>query len=127
MNLETHQIRILALIKSQDNLNLICGALDNANLAFTLDHIETIALFLEALDSASPDLILVDYVAFAATDLSVLSIAQTRCPDVPFIFIADGAHEDAVIESLSAGATDYVLDAKLKRLVPVIILALREE
>jgi len=47
-------------------------------------------------------------------------------PEIPFIFVSGRLGEEAAIESLKSGATDYVLKNRLSRLVPAVHRALDE-
>jgi PAS domain-containing protein len=47
-------------------------------------------------------------------------------PDLPFIFVSGTLGEEAAIEALKLGATDYVLKHRMSRLVPAVQRALRE-
>jgi PAS domain S-box-containing protein len=58
--------------------------------------------------------------------MSALRLAQQMAPDVPFIFVSGVMGEDAAIEALTEGATDYVLKDKLTRLEPAVKRALRD-
>ncbi len=41
--------------------------------------------------------------------LAALALARARRPELPFIFVSGTLGEEAAIDSLKAGATDYVL------------------
>ena len=51
--------------------------------------------------------------------------SQLRCP-APFLFVSGFIGEEAALESLKQGATDYVFKHNLARLVPAIRRALQE-
>src|SRR5439155_1543466 len=53
-------------------------------------------------------------------------LVQERRPNLPFIFVSGTMGEDAAIESLRRGATDYVLKERLSRLGPAVLRALEE-
>ena len=55
-----------------------------------------------------------------------LVFAKEHCPDVPFIIISGAVGEEAAVELLKNGATDFVLKDRLARLVPAVRRALRE-
>jgi signal transduction histidine kinase len=58
--------------------------------------------------------------------LTTLGYCRETCPEIPFIFVSGTIGEDAAIDSLLGGATDYVLKQRLKRLSPAIARAMRE-
>ena len=72
------------------------------------------------------DLILSDYVIPGFGGLEALALAREQCPDIPFLFISGAIGDEVAVESLKAGATDYVLKDRLVRLVPAIRRALNE-
>ena len=60
------------------------------------------------------------------TGLDALRIAQEKSPNTPFIFLSGTIGEDRAIEALRAGAKDYVLKDRMKRLVTAIHRALQD-
>lgn len=83
--------------------------------------------FLEYLKNHQPDLILSDYVLPRFDGIAALDLAQTLCPDVPFILVSGVLGEEQAIDALKRGATDYVLKQRLERLGPAVQRALREK
>ncbi len=67
------------------------------------------------------DLSLPDYDGYEA-----LQFAREKYFHIPFIFVSGTIGEDAAINALLNGATDYVLKNKLERLVPAIKRAINE-
>jgi PAS domain S-box-containing protein len=86
----------------------------------------TEAGFREALTSGGFDLIISDYMLPGFHGLEALALARERCPNVPFIFLSGVLGDDVAVESLKAGATDYVLKDRPARLVPAVRRALKE-
>jgi PAS domain S-box-containing protein len=82
--------------------------------------------FEEALKHGPYDLILSDYALPGFGGLGALGLARQFCPEVPFIFVSGAIGDEVAVESLKAGATDYVLKDRLIRLVPAIRRALQE-
>lgn len=72
------------------------------------------------------DLILSDYTMPGFSGREALLLAHEKRPDVPFLFVSGTIGEDAAVEALKNGATDYVLKHRLMRLIPAIDRALRE-
>ena len=58
--------------------------------------------------------------------MSALRLAHERCSEIPFIFVSGAMGEEAAIEALTRGATDYVLKHNLARLPSAVQRALRE-
>jgi PAS domain S-box-containing protein len=82
--------------------------------------------FVAALEQESIDLILSDYTMPSFNGLEALTLARERRPEVPFLFVSGTIGEDAAIEAMKNGATDYVLKHRLMRLIPAVDRALRE-
>jgi signal transduction histidine kinase len=105
---------------------LIKHALRKDGFMFAVQRVETSEDYIEAIDRETPDVILSDYALPSFDGYTALSIAQKKCPDVPFIFVTGTMGEEVAIETLKNGATDYVLKLRLARLAPAVTRALRE-
>jgi DNA-binding NtrC family response regulator len=88
-------------------------------------RVDTKEDFLSALDD-DLDLILCDYTMPGFSGRDALTLAHEKRPEVPFLFVSGTIGEDAAVEALKNGATDYVLKHRLMRLIPAIDRALRE-
>ena len=82
--------------------------------------------FEAALDAESFDIILSDFHLPSFTGLDALAIVMKKCPHTPFILISGTIGEQAAIESLKAGATDYLLKQQPERLASAIRRAVQE-
>ncbi|MEZ4598337.1 MAG: SpoIIE family protein phosphatase [Syntrophotaleaceae bacterium] len=82
--------------------------------------------FISALENGPLDLILADYALPSFNGMDALELVRKSYPEFPFIFVSGRLGEEAAIESLKNGATDYVLKNRLSRLVPAIQRALHE-
>lgn len=82
--------------------------------------------YLSILAEAQFDLILSDYSIPGFAGSAALASAREHCPDTPFIFVSGAIGDEVGVESLKAGATDYVLKDRLARLVPAIERAIAE-
>ncbi|MDD5628314.1 MAG: PAS domain S-box protein, partial [Elusimicrobia bacterium] len=120
------ELRILMLEDDSSDAELEARALRQAGLKFSLRRAEDREGFVQALEEALPDLLLVDYNLPTINGLEALDIARERCPDVPFIFVSGTMGEELAIDTLKRGATDYVLKSRLSRLVPAVRRALEE-
>lgn len=119
-------LRILLLEDNLLDAELIQVNLTNGGIDCELVRVETSADFVRALEKSCFGVILSDYSRPGVDGISALKIAQTTCPEVPFIFVSASQGEELAIEALKSGATDYVLKQRLWRLVPSIKRALRE-
>ena len=82
--------------------------------------------FEAALNEHKFDLILSDYMVPGFPGMHALALALERCPGVPFLFVSGAIGDEVAVESLKAGATDYVLKDRLAKLVPSIRRGLNE-
>ena len=105
---------------------LIGSILESEGFKCEVKLVETKNDFLSALKAKKYDLILADYSLPTFDGLTALKLTRKLNPDIPFIFVSGTLGEDAAIEGLTQGATDYVLKQKLSRLGPSIKRALRE-
>ncbi len=119
-------IHILHLEDDPADAELIQARLEEAGLTCRIICVQTRDEFSEALQQGGYDVILADFRLPIYDGVSALRLAQELRPEVPFIFVSGTMGEDAAIEGLTEGATDYVLKQKLSRLVPAIKRALHE-
>lgn len=88
-------------------------------------RVDTKEDFLAALDG-DLDLILSDYTMPGFNGREALLLSREKRPEIPFLFVSGTIGEDAAVEALKNGATDYVLKHRLMRLIPAVDRALRE-
>jgi PAS domain S-box-containing protein len=113
----------------EDNLHdreLLEKTLINEGLDCQIIHAKSKAEFQAALEQSDYDLIISDFTLPAYSGIAALTVSKELQPDTPFIFVAGTIGEEKVVESLKAGATDYVLKNHLNQLGPAIRRALRE-
>jgi PAS domain S-box-containing protein len=89
-------------------------------------RVETRADYLSAIEAGGFDIILSDYTIPGFDGRQALLLAREKRPEIPFIFVSGTIGEDAAIEALKNGATDYVLKHRPLRLIPAVDRALRE-
>jgi PAS domain S-box-containing protein len=119
-------IRILHLEDSARDAELIGAALLAGGIDAELDVVASRARFEAALRGAAPQLILLDYNLAGYDGRAALRAARSAMPDVPVIFVSGSLGEEAAIDCLHLGATDYVLKQRLSRLIPAVRRALSE-
>lgn len=122
----SQSIRILHLEDDPADVELVAAMLESAGLVCQIARVQSAAEFREALQRGGYEVILADYRLPTFDGMSALRLAQELAGDVPFIFVSGTMGEDAAIEGLREGATDYVLKQKLSRLGPAVQRALHE-
>jgi two-component system response regulator len=121
------ELRILMIEDNAADVVLINHALRNGGLAFRSKRVDNQETFLHELQHNPPDVILSDHGLPEFDGFTALAIAQNQCPGIPFIFVTGGLGDEAAVEALKCGATDYVLKNRLAtHLVPAVQQALRD-
>jgi phosphoserine phosphatase RsbU/P len=122
----SRHLRILHLEDDPRDAELVQATLAGAGTDCEVQVVATRADFVAALERGGIDLILADFALPAFDGMSALAIVQEKRPDLPFVFVSGRLGEEAAIESLKNGATDYVLKNRLSRLAPAVNRALAE-
>ena len=119
-------VRILILEDEALGAELAQRLLVRAGLNFSVVVVDTKASFIEQLAAFRPEVILADYRLPDFSGREALKIAQEENPDIPFIFWSGVLADEAAVELIKQGATDYVLKDRPARLPTVILRALAE-
>ena len=120
------RLQILHLEDEPDFAELVRSMIEQDDLAAEVKQVKTREAFEAALDAESFDIILSDFHLPSFTGLDALAIVMKKCPHTPFILISGTIGEQAAIESLKAGATDYLLKQQPERLASAIRRAVQE-
>ena len=118
--------RILILEDEAWDAALAQRLLVGAGLELTAVVVDTKALFIEQLAAFQPEVILSDYHLPGFTGREALKIALEINPEIPFIIWSGVLGDEAAVELIKQGATDYVLKDRPARLPTVILRALAE-
>jgi DNA-binding NtrC family response regulator len=118
--------RILILEDEAWDAELAQRLLTSAGFDLIAVVVDTRASFIEQLAAFRPDIILSDYHLPGFTGRDALMIAQEGYPDIPFIIWSGVLGDEAAVELIKQGATDYVLKDRPARLPTVILRALDE-
>ena len=119
-------LRILILEDEPTDADLEQRLLTRAGLEFTAVVVDTRASFIQQLAAFRPEVILSDFSLPGFSGESALKIAQEQCPDVPFIVLSGALGDEAAVELIRQGATDYVLKDRPARLASVVRRAIAE-
>lgn len=119
-------LRILHLEDDPDYRDLVHSLLEKEGFEVESVLAGNRAEFEAALEPDRFDIILADYLLPAYSGLEALCAARQRCPETPFLLVSGTIGEQAAIESLRTGATDYVLKHWPERLVPAVTRAVQE-
>jgi PAS domain S-box-containing protein len=109
-------IKILCVEDLESDYELAMRTLKKENINFTSIRVDTEVEMLKALATFSPDLIISDYSMPQFDGRRALQITLDNCPQIPFIMLTGSMNEETAVECMKAGATDYVIKERMKRL-----------
>jgi diguanylate cyclase (GGDEF)-like protein len=121
------ELKILMLEDVPEEAELVQRELHKAGLEFVARRVQTRAAFAESLEQFAPDLVLADSKLPAFDGRVALQMVRQRDPLLPVIMVTGALGDEAAVELLIAGASDYVLKDRLARLGPAVQRALREK
>jgi PAS domain S-box-containing protein len=119
-------MNILHIEDSKEDAELVRALLTEEWPECSIEVVSNKSAFMESLKEADYDIVLSDFSLGSFTGLDALAIVRERLPTTPFIFLSGTIGEDRAIEALQAGAQDYVLKDRMKRLISAIRRAQRE-
>src|SRR5256885_11058824 len=114
------ELKLLMLEDVPEEAELVQRELHKAGLEFTAQRVQTRRAFAESLDTFAPDLVLADSKLPAFDGRGALEIVRQRDPLLPVIMVTGALGDEAAVELLIAGASDYVLKDRLARLAPAV-------
>ena len=118
-------LRLLIVEDSAEDAEMIVRELRRAGYTLVYERVDTLES-MRALLHWEWDLILADYKMPRFSGLDALAEFKTWKRDVPFIVVSGAIGEECAVESVKAGAQDYVLKDRLTRLVPVVQRAMKD-
>jgi signal transduction histidine kinase/DNA-binding response OmpR family regulator len=119
-------IRILHLEDDPNDQELVRASLEADRIPIQIELVSSRRPFELAFERGAFDLILSDFMLPDYDGLAALRLVRSRLPDAPFILVSGTIGEDAAIESLRSGATDYVLKHRIAALAPSVRRAIAE-
>lgn len=119
-------LRILVIEDVAVDVELTLLTLESANISFTYDVTATTIECQQYLQSTTYDVVLSDYRLPNFNGLQAFKLLKASGQDIPFILITGSLGEEAAVECIKAGMTDYVLKDRLFRLPSVLERALQE-
>jgi DNA-binding NtrC family response regulator len=120
------QARILILEDEAWDAELAQRLLTSAGLSFRAVVVDTMASFVEQLTAFYPDVIISDFSLPGFSGADALRVVQEECPDIPFICWSGALGDEAAVELIKQGATDYVLKDRPARLPSAVDRAITE-
>ena len=113
-------LKILILEDSPEDLDLVERELKRAGIDFTSTVVKRKEEYEKALLEFRPDIILSDHSLPQFNSIEAMNIWKTFQKEhnatIPFILITGSVSEEFAVQSIKAGADDYILKDRLKRL-----------
>jgi len=117
-------IRILHVEDSEADAILTKANLKRQGFDVVIDHIDTFDKLETALNEPQWDIIITDYMMLGFTALDTLRLIRERALDIPCIVVSGRITDETAMDTIRAGAVDYVLKDNLKRIGTTIQNAL---
>ncbi len=119
------KVRIIYIEDEIKDVELVQAQFFSEKFPFTMTHVENKDELFDELKKNKYDIILLDYSLPGFDPLETIAELKTLSPETPIIVISGTIGEELAIETLKAGAIDYVLKYRLASLVPAINRALQ--
>jgi signal transduction histidine kinase len=119
-------LRVLFVEDSEDDMRLLVRQLRQGGYAPTFERAETADGLRAALHRGGWDLIISDYSMPRLSGMEALAVTLQLAPEVPFLLVSGTVGEEVAVESIKAGAADYLMKQNLIRFVPAVARALRD-
>jgi len=113
-------LRVLIVEDSEDDARLLRRKLQLAGYDVTSERVDSADAMRSALAGKPWDLILCDYVMPGFGGLEALAIARESGLDLPCIVVSGKIDERTAVDTMKAGASDFVAKARLEWLAPVV-------
>lgn len=116
----TSIVRVLFVEDQESDRILAEFELEKAGFSFVSKRVENESEFILELDRFMPDIVLLDFSLPRFDALRALAVVGEKAPDVPCIVLTGTLTDEIAVETLKAGAVDYVLKEKMIRLPSAI-------
>lgn len=123
---ESGALHLLIVEDDQVDAELVIDQLRDDGLEFEALVVDDEPGFRDALNAFEPDLVISDVTMPGFSGDRALEILRERSSRIPFIFVSGTIGEEAAVEALKRGATDYVLKGRFARLASAVRRALRD-
>jgi len=120
------KLHLLIVEDVQADIELMAIALEAGDIVFTYDTADTLNDCQQLLQTQIYDAVLVDYHLPQFTAYQVLQLLQQSKQEIPLILVTGRLGEEAAVDCIKAGMTDYVMKERLFRLPMVLARSLQE-
>jgi len=119
-------LKILVVEDSEDDALLVLHQIKKGGYDINSARVDTPEKMKAALKEKTWDIILSDYQMPHFSGLDALALYKESGIDIPFIVISRTIGEEVAVDTMKAGAHDYIMKNNLQRLLPAIERELRE-
>lgn len=126
-SLSQRPLRVVLVEDNPLDAELIVATLKRAGYALSFERVDLPEDFKRQLRYGNPDLILCDHNLHGWTGSDALKILREIKDDVPFVIVTATLGDEAAVEYIKSGASDYILKHRLDRLPAVVGQVLREK
>jgi PAS domain S-box-containing protein len=119
-------LRVLLVEDSEFDAQMLVALLKKGGYAPDYRRVETAQEMTAALREKKWDIILADYNLPQFSAPEALRLLHESGLDLPFIIVSGAIGEQTAVDSMKAGAHDYLMKGNLARLVPAVERELRE-
>lgn len=119
-------LRILFVEDLPTDVEIAQRVLNNHGLDFTARVVDTEPAYRSALDEFQPDVIISDYAMPTFDGMRALAIALAHPVGFPFVVLTGSMNEETAVACLKAGANDYVIKEKIRRLPFAVLEAIEK-
>jgi PAS domain S-box-containing protein len=113
-------LHVLVVEDSEADAALLLLELQRHGYKPTYERVETREAMEAALDRQHWDIVIADYTMPNFSAPAALQVLKQKGLDIPFIISTGSIGEAAAVESMRAGADDYVMKGNMERLFPAI-------
>lgn len=114
------KLKVLLIEDSEDDAVLVKRELKKNGYEPYIQRIETSQDMKKNLKEKSWDIVISDYVMPRFSGIDAIKQFKKTKSDIPFIVVSGKIGEDTAVESMKAGADDYIMKNNLSRLGPAI-------
>jgi PAS domain S-box-containing protein len=116
MTVLPRKINILFIEDLPSDYELAVHTLKREGLDFNEERVDTEKEMLISLSNFDPDIVISDYSMPRFDGMRALNILKKHNRDIPFIMLTGSKNEETAAECIKAGAADYVIKERMKRL-----------
>ncbi len=120
------ELHVLVVEDNEDDALLIVRQLEGEGWKIQYSRVDTGPAMAAAIEGHQWEAIISDYSLPNFNALAALDIAKEKGLDIPFIVVSGTIGEDVAVQTMVAGAHDYVMKDKLNRLGPALRRELQE-